>query len=130
MDVFIEATRLFESDLYNLCEEDKVLVIQAINNCIGDFAVQEPIDLRELRQPPLALDLNEYESSLYILTVAQRLGIILSIDKDPVFGRSTFTLFRVVEYEKADSVYQDIASYLYREISRAPVSAQVTAQSA
>ncbi|MBE9034428.1 hypothetical protein IQ246_04650 [aff. Roholtiella sp. LEGE 12411] len=116
MDVLIESTRGFEKDIVRLSEDEKVTVIQKINDCASLFPTQKADVYLKLRRLPLASDLNGYESSLYILQVSQKLSVIFAVDEDPIFGQVILTLFRAVKHDDIDKVYKDVADSLYQEL--------------
>jgi hypothetical protein len=116
VDVLIESTSYFEKDLTKLSEDEKAEVVQKINDCASLFPSQKANVYRKLRRLPIALNLNGYESSLYILRVSQKLRVILAVDEDPIFGQVIFTLFRAVKHDDLDKAYKSIAESLYQEL--------------
>ncbi len=116
MDILIESTKNFEKDIESLNDDEKAITVKKINDCASLFPSQEAYVYRKLRRLPLGLELNGYESSLYTLKVSQRLRVILTVDKDPVFRQVIFTLFRVVKHDDLEQAYQGIAESLYQEI--------------
>ncbi|NJL41338.1 MAG: hypothetical protein HC879_18980 [Leptolyngbyaceae cyanobacterium SL_5_9] len=116
MDILIESTKNFEQDLHGLREIEKAAVISKINDCASHFSAQEAENCPDLHRPSRLLNLNGYESSLYILRVSQTLRVILAIDEDPIFGQNIFTLFRVVNLRELDQSYEAIAESLYQEL--------------
>jgi hypothetical protein len=116
MDIVIESTKSFEKNLAQLSESDKTAVVQNINNCAQLFTTQRTDVYRRLKRLRLPLDLNGYESSLYVLRVSQKLRVILAVDEDPIFDQVIFTLYRVVKRDNLDKEYQGIAESLYQEL--------------
>lgn len=116
MDVLIDSTRIFEKDLENLSADKKAITIQKINDCASFFHTQKAHAYRKLRRLPLLSGLNGYDSSLYTLRVLQNLRVILTVDEDPIFKQTVFTLFRVVKRDDLDKSYNSIAESLYQEI--------------
>lgn len=116
MDILIESTRGFEKDLSQLSEDDRIMLIQKVNDCVSLFPAQKSEVYRKLRYFRPVLNLNGYESSLYVLRVSQKIRVILAIDEDPIFGQIIFTLFRAVNHPELDKAYQDVAASLYRDI--------------
>ncbi len=116
METLIESTRDFETDLGLLNETERATAIEKINVCISQSLTQ-PLDIaHEFHQPRLSLDLQGYDSSLYIFQVLPTLSVILSIDEDPIFGQVVFTLFRAIVPEQSDYTYRQIAAFLYQEL--------------
>lgn len=116
MDVLIESTKGFETDVAKLSEEEKAAVIQTINDCASLFPTQKSDVYRKLRRLRLPSNLNGYKSSLYRLRVSQKLRVILTVDEDPIFGQVIFTLFRVVKRDDLDKAYKGVAESLYQDL--------------
>ncbi len=117
MDVLIESTKYFEQDLDQLSQDTRKAVIQTINNFANLFPENDSSAYKKLHQPSVSLDLNGYDSSLYVLRAVEQLRIILTVDEDPLFDQVILNLFRVVDREDVETSYQDIAKALYQEIS-------------
>jgi hypothetical protein len=116
MDVMIESTQAFEQDLGKLSDQEKAVTVHEINACSSLFPTQKANVYDRLYSSPLAIDLNGYESSLYALQVSPDLGIVLTLDDDPIFEQAVLTLFRVARQDDLGRAYQDIAAALYQEI--------------
>jgi len=117
VDVLIESTKYFEQDLDQLSQDNRKAVIQTINNFANLFPENDSSAYKKLHQPSVSLDLNGYDSSLYVLRAVEQLRIILTVDEDPLFDQVILNLFRVVDREDVETSYQDIAKALYQEIS-------------
>lgn len=115
MDILIESTSGFEKDIARLSEGDKKIVIQKINDCACFLPTQKAHLYHELL--PLPTELNGYESSLYVLKTSQNLRVILTVDEDPIFGQTIFTLFRVIKDDEFDGVYKDLVASLYQDLA-------------
>jgi hypothetical protein len=116
VEILIESTKFFESDISELSDNDKKIVIQRINDCADLFPIRKADVYRKLRRLPLPSVLNGYESSLYTLRISQKLRVILTIDEDPIFGQVIFTLFRAVEHDEFDKAHKGVAESLYQEL--------------
>ena len=116
MELLIESTTQFETNLAQLTDKEKKSVIDNINNCIKRFSENKITVYNQLQQiNDLSLKQN-YESSLYVLEVADNLKVILTIDEDPIFSKTIFTLLQVVHPEDVKKVYQEVAAYLYQDL--------------
>lgn len=116
MEFLIESTSQFETNFAQLTDKEKKLVIDNINNCIKRFSENKITVYNQLQQiNDLSLKQN-YESSLYVLEVADNLKVILTIDEDPIFSKTIFTLLQVVHPEDVKKVYQEVAAYLYQDL--------------
>jgi hypothetical protein len=116
MDILIESTRDFEKDLTQLGEDDRTISIQKVNDCVSLFPAQKSEVYRKLRYLRPVLNLNGYDSSLYVLRVSQKIRVSLAIDEDPIFEQIIFTLFRAVSHAELGKAYQDVAASLYRDV--------------
>ncbi len=115
MDILIKSTKDFERDLKELNETERAEAIEAINHCASLFPTHKADVYLKLLSPsqPLSL-INDYESSLYNLRVAQNLEVVLAVDEDPIFGQVVFTLFRAVKHDNLDEAYKSVAESLYQ----------------
>lgn len=116
MDILVESTKGFERDLDKLSYNDRDIVIRTINDCANLFQMQEANGYQKLYRLPIHLDLDGYESSLYVLRVSKSLRAILAVDEDPLFEQIIFTLFRVVEHDDLEKAYSSVAESLYQEL--------------
>jgi hypothetical protein len=116
VDIVIESTRKFEQDLKKLELKDKQEVIEKINYYADLFPNDKNIVYGKLGQLSLSFSLKDYASSLYTLKVSQNKIVILTIDEDPIFEQTIFTLFRVVHSSDLDQAYKNIAKSLYQDL--------------
>lgn len=115
MDILIESTEKFEKDIGKLSELDKLKIIEKINYSASLLRTQRcehHRGLRKLRLPSIPRD---YDSSVYMLRVSQKLRVILAIDEDPIFEQTIFTLFRAVDHDNMETALEDIGLALYQE---------------
>jgi len=115
MDLLIESTNQFEEDLENLTKNDKLFVINKINYYTQLFVEHKNTFYQKLNHLPLSY-ISDYESSLYILKISQRLKVIITVDEDPIFEQTIFTLFRVVKSENMNKAFSSIAESIYQDI--------------
>jgi len=115
MDILIESTTKFEKDLSNLSEDKKAEVITKINYYSNLFTTDKSAVYRRLHLFRLSYNLNGYESSLYSLRVMPKLRVILTVDEDPIFAQTIFTLFRVIPASEIERAYKGVAESLYQE---------------
>ena len=117
MEIIIESTQRFENSLAQLDRKFKELVIENINNYTQKFS-QDNIhvydNLEQLKLLPLP---NNYQSSLYVLKVSSNLRVILTIDEDPIFSQTIFTLFDVVNPQNIERAHKEIAADIYRDLT-------------
>lgn len=126
MEVIIESTKGFESDIAKLNKDEKTAVIETINSCVGLFSTNKIALYNQLRQLALPSLANGYDSSLYTLPVSKQLTVILTIDEDPIFQQNIFTLFRVINDTELDTAYKELAEFLYQELLyKHPETAQI-----
>lgn len=118
MNILIESTKQFESDLEQFSEVDRNIALQKINCFVTLFPSHKDSEGfgRKLHQPPRSIALKA--PSFYTLKVSPQLRVIWSIEEDSILDRIIFTLFRVVHRDELDRAYQSIAGSLSREIDR------------
>lgn len=116
MDILIESTSDFEKDLERLDDCEKAAAISKINDCASLVSNRKPGGYHQLHPPLLALELNGYESSLYTLKVSEALNVILSVDEDPIFSQTIFTLFHVVDNKDLEQSYRELSTSLYQDL--------------
>jgi hypothetical protein len=115
VDILIESTTNFEQNINDLELQDRQAVIEKINYCAELFPKDKNTVYRKMEKLFLDDSLNGYTSSLYTLQVSQNRIVILTIDEDPIFEQTIFTLFRVVGDSDLDRAYKDVAESLYRD---------------
>ncbi|MEG3437530.1 hypothetical protein V0288_10405 [Pannus brasiliensis CCIBt3594] len=118
MEIFIESTKQFESDLEKFSEQARNLVMQKTNCFVSLFPSEKDSEgyRRKLHQPPRAIALND--SSVYTLIVSPKLRVIWSIEEDIDLDRTVFTLLRVVDRDGLDRAYESLAESLSRDLDR------------
>ena len=119
MDILIELTIGFEQNLGELAPDLNTVVMESVNNCGILFSGHKRLAYDRLQLLPLRSSLKDYDSSLYILNVLEKLNVILTVDEDPIFDQVIFTLFRVVQQDELNRAYQNIAESLYQELAQA-----------
>ena len=118
MEIIIESTQRFETSITQLNQESKQSVIEKINDCTQQFCkdkMHEYKDLDQLKFLPLP---NNYQSSLYTLRVSPNLRVILTIDEDPIFSQTIFTLFDIVEPQDLEQSHKEIAADIYQDLTK------------
>ncbi len=112
VNVLIESTETFEPELDQLSQAEKAIAIEKINECAAIFSEYQPGGYRNLQQIHLMSSLHEYDSSLHTLKISPTLGIVLTVDEDPIFDQVVLTLFRVVQSNHLPIAYHKIAESL------------------
>lgn len=115
MEILIESTNQFEQDLKKLTDKDKLLVINKINYSAQLFIEHKNAFYQKLTHLPLSY-ISDEESSLYILKSSPRLRIIITVDEDPIFEQTIFTLFRVVKSEDVGKAFATTAESIYQDL--------------
>ncbi len=114
MEIIIESTQRFENSLAQLNQKCKELVIEKINGCTQQFSEDKMHVYNNLDQLKNSALPNNYQSSLHTLRISPDLRVILTIDEDPIFSQTIFTLFDVVEPQDLEKMHQEIAADLYQ----------------
>ena len=117
MEIIIESTQRFETSIAQLDQECKQSVIEKINDCTQQFSKDKMPVYNNLEQLKFLSLPNNYQSSLYTLRVSPNLKVILTIDEDPIFSQTIFTLFDVVDSQDLEKAQVEIASDLYRDLT-------------
>lgn len=115
MDVLMESTKNFETDLSMLSDMEREVVTAKINDLADLSSTHKSSVFRKLRRLNAPSLIDGYESSLYTLKVSLKWFVILSVDEDPIFDQLIFTLFRVVQSQDLQKAYQVVAESLYHD---------------
>jgi hypothetical protein len=115
MDISIEATQDFEADLRQYHEPERTTIGEAINHCAEWMTNAGNQSYPQLKQLSVILP-NGYESTLHALQVSTDLSMILTIDADPIFGKTILTLFRIIPKQTVEVAYRAIAATLYQDL--------------
>ncbi len=115
MNILIESTNKFEQDLENLTENDKLFVINKINHYTQLFIKHKNAFYQKLIHITLPY-ISDEESSLYILKISNLLRAIITVDEDPIFEQTIFTLFRVVKSEDVGKAFATTAESIYQDL--------------
>lgn len=115
MDILIESTKRFESDIQNLTERERDAVTKEINRCAEFFETRPDAFYHKLHRSYPLLGTLGAESSLYKLKASLNLRVILAVDNDPIFEQIIITLFRVVKRGDFEKAYEGVAESLYQD---------------
>ena len=118
MEIIIESTQRFENSLAQLDQKFKELVIEKINDCTQQFSKNKMCVYNNLEKLKFLSLPNNYQSSLYVLKLSSNLRIILTIDEDPIFSQTIFTLFDIVEPQDLEQSHKEIAADIYRDLTK------------
>lgn len=110
-----QTTAEFRSDWERLGAAPQRSVRDALNRGYALLREDPPGFFSEVQQPLQIQLKGGLGSSLYSLRVGRDLRLILTVDDDPVFGRTLVTLFRVVRHDELGRAYRSIARQLYRD---------------
>ncbi len=119
MEICIESTQEFEQDLAAFSQTKKANIVNQMNEIFeiishNPDALFQNMTLKQFKKIKLN---NNYNSSLYSLTLEAKIRIILAIDDDPIFDRTLITLFRIVSAENASEAYNSVAESLYQDFT-------------
>ncbi len=117
MEIIIESTQRFENSLAQLDQKFKKIVIEKINGSTQQFSKDKMRVYKNLEQLKFLPLPNNHQSSLYTLKISPNLRIILTIDEDPIFYQTIFTLFDVVPSRDVEKTQVEIAAYLHRDLT-------------
>ncbi|WRH66790.1 MAG: hypothetical protein RSE13_25315 [Planktothrix sp. GU0601_MAG3] len=114
MEIIFESTEEFEADLKTHSEAEHDIIVQQIYEYFASLLEGKSDRERRLHQFHQFDFLEDYGSSLYSFIVNYYLRVILTIDDDPIFGRTMITLFRVVDNQVVAKVYQQVGESIYQ----------------
>jgi hypothetical protein len=114
MEIIFESTEEFEDDLRTYSEAEQSIILQQLHEYSCLFLQGKSYGKRRLHQFCQFDLLGDYASSLYSFIVNYYLRVILTIDDDPLFGRTIITLFRVVDSQFVAQVYQQVGESIYQ----------------
>jgi hypothetical protein len=112
MEKEFRTTRGFEKDLDGLGQEDRERIKKKINAIVG-LALKDSAEFRKRVERPYGSLPGGLQSSLYVLTVSNKLRLLFALDEDPIFGRMNITLFRAVPVDALEDACRTTAEVLY-----------------
>ena len=114
--VIVERTTAeFRRDRERLSPADQSGVQVSLKRAYAMLREDPPAFFSRVYQP-LEIQLKGgLRSSLYTLRVNPDIRLVLTVDEDPVFGQTLFTLFRAVRHGELARAYRSIAQLLYRD---------------
>lgn len=114
MELQFDITRRFEKELKKLSKEDQRRIAVSLDRHAASFDPDHGAATMHIYQPHKLVLPEGMDSSLYILRATDKLRVILTVENDPLFGRKTITLIRVVSHDELDRAYNSIAESLYQ----------------
>jgi hypothetical protein len=114
MEIIFESTEEFEADLRTYSQAEHDIIVQQLHEYSCLLLQDKGYEKRRLHQFCQFDLLGDYASSLYSFIVNYYLRVILTIDDDPIFGRTIITLFRVVDSQFVAQVYQQVGESIYQ----------------
>jgi hypothetical protein len=114
MEIIFESTEEFEADLKTHSEAEHDIIVQQLHEYFALLLEDQSDRDRRLHQFYQFDFLEDYGSSLYSFIVNYYLRVILTIDDDPIFGRTIITLFRVVDSQFVAEIYQQVGESIYQ----------------
>lgn len=127
MDMIIESTKNFEQDLETFIQVDREIIIDQLNKFFPTFSTDKASFYRRLYRFPHLKLINDYEASLYSLSITPKIRVILTIDEDPIFEQTIITLFRVVNHSELEQAYNSVAESLYQNLILSEQKIEATA---
>lgn len=115
LKLVFESTESFEKEIRFFNNEQRLLIINEINNYFNLLLSNQEKFYHHIEQPLQFKLENDYESSLYVLTVKDNFKLIFTLDEDTIFEQIIITLFRLVKENEAIKVYQETGDLLYQD---------------
>ena len=117
MDILIESTKDFETDLEKFTDTEKFKIIKEMNSHFALLSSHNH-SFYEHSEQLRNIKLNhDYDSTIYCLKINPERRIILTIDDDPIFGCILITLFRLVDTVNAQKAYNAVAEMIYQDFT-------------
>ena len=108
-----QTTAEFRKDWQRLSTPDRKQVRDSLNRTYELLHHDKRSFAARLQRPVVLRLTGGLGASLYSLRAGRDLRIILTIDDDPLFGRTLVTLFRAVRHDDLAGAYRSIAHALY-----------------
>jgi len=111
----VKTTESFQKDLDSLDKARQKQVLDKIHFIVNltqsnDFSFLE-LPLNSIER----IKLSEYTSSIYELSVAQNLRVLLFFEDDPIFNQKVLTLLRVFPRSDMEKVLKSLAESYYQQ---------------
>lgn len=117
MDILIESTKDFETDLEKFTNTEKFKIIKEMNRCFELLSTDKDLFYQNSEQFRYLKLNHDYDSTIYSIKINEEQRIILTIDDDPIFGCTLITLFRLVTPEDASKAYNAVAEFIYQDFT-------------
>ncbi len=116
MEIEFDITQSFDEDMSRL----NPLQRKVVGNQI-DFLSQSLLNgktaFKEHSSIPYIFNLKGgLDSSLFLIRADKDHRIIAAIDDDPIFGKISFTLFRLVDKNAAQDAYREVGEDMYKRL--------------
>lgn len=115
MELVFESTKNFEKDLRKFEKKDQVKIIEKLNNQCNAFINDKSTFNLHILKPFTFILKDGLQPTLYCLRVSKDIRIILTVDEDPIFEQTIFTLLRVVRHDGLNTAYKSIGELLYQQ---------------
>lgn len=116
MELEFNITQSFDDDIKGLSTVQQNKIKNDINFVSGSLLNGKAAFMEKASMPHLFNLKGGLDSSLYRVQVDDGKSMIVTVDDDPIFGKVSLTLFRLVEDKDADRVYKDVGENLYKSI--------------
>lgn len=122
MELLLNYTHEFEQALKKFSTVEQDDIAKQINRYTEQLLDNRLEFYTQTYQPqPVAL-VDGLDSSLYGLSINHQLALIATVDEDPIFDQTIFTLISVVNHDDLPNVFNSIVSDLYQSTLIADVS--------
>ncbi len=113
MDILIESTKKFESDIKKIDKVTKTKIVAKINNLSEHLKNNSNIhkDLYKLKKINLG---DSLEDTMYVFRIDKNIRIIISFENDPIFDSINLTLYRCVNHDNLEKAFRSITQSIYQ----------------
>ena len=114
MELEFDIAPSFDDDIKRLPKDNRNKVVDQINLVANSFMNGKKEFHDNASIPYLFTLKGGYHSSLYLVKADNCNRIVVAIDNDPIFEKTIFTLYRLVDKSIAEDTYKEVGENIYR----------------
>jgi mRNA-degrading endonuclease RelE of RelBE toxin-antitoxin system len=115
MELEFDITQSFNQDIKRLSSAQRKNIEKQIN-FVSQSLLNGQTAFKENSSIPYIFNLKGgLDSSLFLIKADQDHRIVAAVDEDPIYDKISLTLFRLVDKNKAESVYKEVGEELYKK---------------
>jgi hypothetical protein len=115
MELEFDITQSFSEDISRLSFPQRKNIEKQID-FISQSLLNGKTAFKENSSIPYIFNLKGgLDSSLFLIRADEDNRIIAAVDEDPIFDKISLTLFRLIDKNKAESIYKEVGEELYKK---------------